>query len=831
MEEKINIRIKYKYFGVLAGGSDEYEPKIIAWSTTIRSEEGVVERDIPWKENEDDIKYLEDTIILPLKIKKSMRMDDALWFEILSRTESDEKIDMLIRCGMCQVQLFDICEQIKKGEVFKRVYALDVPTVMIHDEFLNKGTLMVEIKPEINKDLKKITFDNINRNDFIEERMKYIQKLIQFTNDAFEYPLIDDRYKPMTKNLIDLKAPNWQNNVILPISYYWIEYSAMLKDEFTMKNMVSIVLRRKNVSEEEFLKVTKKQFEEKGNKYDTRFTDMMVIFMNVVSLISISLPYKTDETFKLDFNSFKKIEIESFNDGLRLKGDDCEGLEEIIHRVFRLIEQGNESKKDESIPWKREGSWTDPILQMMQKIAFFMMPLGTLGEVTSNRIGTSKEYREDNVLIIDSKEDKEAEYGYHMWWELCSVKDFELLINRTIKDEKNKFSLYGPSIELPEWHHKIPHFIGEGTGWVYPLLRPMADYYDSVPQNSLKSSYVSSPLGKNDNKTTGTIRSLHQNLLNVLHDVSKNTQILKLASIEKLPDITVDIEDARLTGFYRSSERSYTDKLKRNGYNYTEFIWNQLHPRHQNKKNEGRTEWMWGVNTRDKLYKEDFVSIIPLPELSTEEEELYNSMTRHLCPLKSPILTPKGKNNWENRIQPKLDKFQSDVKSVLEKRMSKINLDKQQIIYHNFVYNSQTFLDVIFKDKKDLAKKIQQDVMDYRSIVSIESFVEPICDDICVIRFKIGFVFEQYHARNISSNSHKIETLASFNRKKYVCDLVNIRDPSYKKQFVFGSKTSLFLFKHGMNQLELQEKSEYTHQQLYAYYKGLHYGEKFELLN
>lgn len=844
-----HLEISFKYKGKLAGGKDEYDPVIHAWSSTYSSDRGITDCEIEW-ENEAQQISKSHTMKVMLKDVHALTQDSSIWLEVVADGINEDRVPVGVRAGMAQIYLRDIAKAHQEKGHFEDAFDLVLPTYQRKDGPYKKGKIQVSVSKAANQNvLSQMKFKPLNKFDLVKENEEFIETMLDYTTQSAVFPFdpnskkIGGPFEPASKNLEGFNAPLWQNNVTVPIAHYFQQYSDMVHDENTMKNFAKIGLDRAGIDATDFCNVVSAQMKERGSKYDVRFTEMVTATVSTACLLSTSMPYKSDETFRVKGGKAKRVPVESFNDGIRMGGDDCEGLAEINHRVARIIEMGDPKKADPKVSWKREGSWDDPVLQAMQQIMHIMVPLGTLGEVTSSRLGNSKGTNKNNPLIIDSDEDvNHVEFGFHMWWEHMSLYDFERRINKNIADPQKHLHLFPEEGELPQWHAQIPHLIGEGTGWLFPLLRPLAEYYETDSQNKKSSSKKEKTIEKRETSSHLTIEkaeSLHRAKLSSFEIATKNGVALQVANVEKQPELTEYHADARLSGFYRRSTTSYTDKLKRNGINLTEFVWLENRPRkpessmHSFEKGEEflTNKWRWGVNVRDKLYKKEEISLLPMPELHQHEDMLYRSLSKHLSPTVSPLLSKKTELELRQAIEPKL--------AELQKRLDQINANKRYsnehpLIKQHFVYREEMFFASKLGDGTTLPQQLFKDIESNANIVSAKLIYEPLTDAFQNVRLTVDVITPELHKitldhrfskdRSVLGNFLDIASIQPSSSQKPKDLLLQNRRSNEKISLSFKKAKLYEAFIQGLKGSELDHSK--TAAELKAHSSGVYYKEQ-----
>jgi hypothetical protein len=76
--------------------------------------------------------------------------------------------------------------------------------------------------------------------------------------------------------------------------------------------------------------------------------------------------------------------------------------------------------------------------------------------------------RDFDFISIDSERDKNVEVGGHMFDICIPISEFELLYNRMLKNDENKFHF---PLSYPIWNNLLPVLVLEGTGPLDPYLK------------------------------------------------------------------------------------------------------------------------------------------------------------------------------------------------------------------------------------------------------------------------------------------------------------------------------------------------------------------------
>ena len=303
-------------------------------------------------------------------------------------------------------------------------------------DYSRKGEIELTIAPSSLPSVRQWRFHDFGVYDYVGKNMEFVDRLMELNIRAGLYPYAasgDLKFEPVVRNLGGIHLPVWVANVSVPAWVYWHIYSDLTISEVFAVNLAQISLDRHALTRDEFTKISDAQFARKDATYDENFTDVVVASLDSSYILATSLFYKSDETYVVDgyYGSNTnpiKVGLESLNDALREKGDDCEGLAVLNHRIMILLKTGLKEYRGNDA-WNKDGGWKYPVLQRIQRVLFWYISGGSLGSVTAARIGGEKAL--NDPLFIDSYEDKHSELGAHMWQESIPVPLFEAMVNRT----------------------------------------------------------------------------------------------------------------------------------------------------------------------------------------------------------------------------------------------------------------------------------------------------------------------------------------------------------------------------------------------------------------
>jgi hypothetical protein len=732
----IKLDFSFVYYGRLASGDLESEPRIYWWTSTIRNKEnGTVTIEVgTLKEGKEKISD-ELSVSIPIDASNPLRHDDCIWAECQVMSPNDEGMKVGSRAGVFSIYIKDVYDQVKKKGRFSGEFDLLMPTV----ENYKKGSIRLSLRnPRI---MDKVSFNEFpGLYEFTEENKEFVMSFVENYTRTIYYVFSEqasqdgNRFLPMDPKVEGILAPYWEDVTTVPGLFFWIRYSDYSADENFMLNLAKIALSRYEISEESFIQVVNNQFEQ-SHSYDEQFTTCCAVIGLMISIVSISLYYKSDEVYTIRKSTSsekkeKKRIIESFNDALELLGGDCEDLASLINVIFYCLEMGDPLYSDPSYEWKKKGSWKSELLQCMQRIAHIYVGCGSLGSVTAPKVGSEKN---DGPVLIDSETDKESEVGGHMWYELIPLAKFEQYVNSISK--KKRFSAY-PDEERAQWELNIPHIVAEGTGWIFPLIKPLKDYYSPAEMEETKK--------------------IHQLKMLTCKYVSNFTSYFKLGQFEKLPELTEDIPNARYSSFYRTSTQLFTYKFEDMGIG--QFIWIYLSDRideSEKKKQSDKPELKWGVHMRDKLSGKQNIGLLTFPGFLPEERNAIKSLLRQFQPRVYPHLSVN--NDKDPEI---VSEFQRNADSITKSRKENNTSPSVKI---NIIFRGREFADgqiEIGESNRPISSLLLDELKRDDRIIGCELFYERITDDIHNVRIVLDIV--------IPSNDEMNARISKMKKKKII---------------------------------------------------------------
>ena len=734
------IQFRFVYQGKLAGEPYEVKPFLSWWSSTNRSaKKGTARTPIEWQDEKGQVSK-KTTVSVPLTNSNNYRLDDHIWVQAVVHSPTEEGFYVGARAGAAKIRLKDIYDKVVQSGTFKQDELNLVMAQMTSKDgrpYL-KGRLSIELVDDAAKYVRNWSFpEYAGPYDLVKENTEYMSKILNMTMMSALFPYTESaekmnlEFRPSVQQIESIHAPIWIANQDVPGWAYWVDYSEYEPDELFMENLAKISLDRYGVSRDWFLKVAEKQLKIDGDEFDEDFLTVVAVTMNAITIPSVSLYYKSDESYTVEAKkgflffkrsgvTIKKRSIESFNDPLNMQGDDCEGLGALIHRVFRIMKKGIPSRKGND-PWNKDGGWKDPVLKNMQNLAYWYVSGGALGSVTAARVGGAQKKLEP--LIIDSREDRDAKLGAHMWQESIPVPILEERMKRT-NESFASLKLRRDVTTYPKWLHRLPYTVGEGTGAVHPFLRSKGEYYtDKV---------------KRENAIRKQITSLN-NMNTLVH----NTRYIRMGQIQRLQKMITTLPDARLSDFYRRTTTFHTDELLKEGFATAELVWVQLSSRISEEEESEQTrvideEWTWGANMRDKLRHESpsgkKLGLATVPPITDSEMEVVRSLLRQLPPLQTPTLSPERKNKMVEYAEPFITEFQKQADLITRDRSERIKGSKVNVIFRK----EEFFRGMINQDENiSLRDALLDDIENMEEIYKVNTVFEPVTNNIYNVRLEV----------------------------------------------------------------------------------------------
>ena len=668
-------------------------------------------------------------------------------------------------------------------------------------------------------------------------------------------------FEPSSEDVSRIQAPLWVNVETVPGLFYWVDYSPVIPDEAFMSNAAKIALDRDAFGSKEFVDVVDLQFNETGSTYHDSFNSAVRVTVEMLCLLANSLRYKSDETFipkregedggggqyneeeEEDYTGrdhvSHKVSVEAFNDAYMLKGGDCEDLGNLIHRISRMLEVGLPEYRSDSVLHRKRGGWSDPVLDRMQMIAHIYVGGGALGSVTSRYLGEEEEKKQkqpkkkhhkrnnnesdddeeddreeeralvdpstyvphkNDPIIIDSERDMNAEFGGHMWWEWHPLKWFEECIHRTNHSVSPKFSLY-PNEKRRPWEDNLPVAIGEGTGYMDPLMKPLECYNSSQESKEQAKEFME--------------RKSEFFMCFAKRFMAKNKVQSKMGNFA-----TQDTDNARLSKFYRKSSSFFTDKFMIEGFTFGKFTWTILSgerltdeeyrekevQKHGGITTTGEGGWRWGVNMRDRVFKRKYLGLIVSLGYTEQELKAVKSILRQFLPLKCPNL-PSDCIKLANRKYEKMVNELSDRLKEAANLTTSTTRDEDDEV--DFVSSNDNIYPyhVILRDNDIVDEKLKNRLV--KSVSKIARGMQSLAN-----------ARDKYGNRDTNDEDHKKVKLRYRHKiakiflkvEALTDDIVNVRFTMYIKSKGMQSSTqpTRRLFKYHMDDMVDDGTSPYT---------------------
>ncbi len=798
------LNLEFRYRGKLAKAPLEQDPAIHFWTSTVRSgTQGETCVKVNW---DDESKQISEThvVSVPLGNVKQLREDDMVRMEAIVQSPNYTGRHVGAHAGAAGFYFRDIYDALEEEGKFENEFELRMPQLIVQGKPYLKGRLYVRVTSQAQSILDEWKFTPVEPYHLVEANEKPLQKYLESSVDISVFPYtegaksIGAHFPPTTDHIGRIHAPVWQNVVATPGFAYWINYTDYAADEPFMSNLAKVALARYHTSPQWFVDTVDKQFARgDADAYNEDFTMAAAFTAGMLVLPSVSLSYKGDETYTFSRGLFSSnthnTSIEAFSDALRLNGGDCEDVANLIGRVARMLEWGRPELADKTVLWMKKGGWTDPVLQRMQRIAHIYVGVGSLGSVTSQRLEQTMFNKDDEnngykPLIINSREDNESQIGAHMWWEWIPLARFEVLMN--IANSSKPFSLY-PNEKRADWEHKIPHLVGEGTGWLYPLILPREEHFTG------KSHRIQA-------------RRDHEKRLLVYKQILPDARFLNFAQVEQYPKLVKDIPEARLSDFYRRTGSAYTDKFFNEGWNFGEFMWTHLPSRQSSgigARSSSKGEWSYGVNMRYKLLNSqvagsqaesrespDFekVALLTVPGLFDEERETIRSLLRQLPPQRTPQITSERRKNLNEHAMPAVEDFQKAADEITGSRRPLRDPNRRDHI--NLILRGPEFFLGALEGYGLLRKGILEDIAARKDIYDVKTAFEIITDDIYNVCVTLYVNVDDTRSYGHVGESMRHPVVSTLN--------VQCKDLNEGKRFDFSSKERADAFFCGLEDKE-----------------------------
>lgn len=738
MEHSLILSLNFQFEADnLAPERYEANPELIWWNSTNRHD--VIYTPIKFL-NEHKLTSVKTQLDIPISNPGELHVDDYLGVECLVESINDEGIRAKSKAGSALILLSKLLKMTTRETI-----NVDLRMNTMFDgnrrKAFKKGAVKIEIREHPGKDSWRFVPYLEKNVPFLDENIPlYDEVLTRMCNRAI-IPFVEEirEFDPTEEVLRRYQLPCYNNEVFpLPGVFFWVDYTKHPADEHFLYNLAKIALDRYQVSKKDFIRSVDNQFDAKSSRLNDDFRQCVIIVSDMICTPSISLEYIGDFTYvskrgsrnvedyistgdeeeeeeEENLSEYDKIgrkkDIESFHDALRMKAGDCEDLAGLNHRVATLLLIGRPEYKNGYDRHRKYGGWKSKLLDRMQKIAHLYVGFGSLGSVTARYLGEDKS--ESTLVkqppIEGSVQDRRADIGAHMWWEwipLCVVEKF---INNGIKDQKNHIILF-PDDPHSEWEYDLPHIVGEGTGYLHPLLKPPKEYYHESGERK-------------------EVEKMNEEKLCVLKDVLSDCPMFKKFQFQKLQTMKSIVPGSRLSCFYRDSIHLYTDRFLLEGIPVGEFTWVKSTDKHK--------KWQWAASMYTKLYeRQENIILMPSTYYIEEEIPFIHSITRLLPPLKEFSLSRTFEFN-ENLL-----KRVDALKSKLEYELSGRD-EPEKYTFFNVIIRSTRFHKKTEREEKEQDRKLVEQIVKCELIYKVDVSLEVITDDIHNVRLQIFCAIEE----------------------------------------------------------------------------------------
>jgi hypothetical protein len=708
----------------------ETDPVLFFWSSTVETwEESLVQEKIKWENNERTIARGKVSIRVKHTNNK-FEYDDTIGVRMVVKTPNHDNALCWAQAGNDFVFIRNI---IQSASMNNGNFTIKCPMILKSlSDNVRKGSLTLVLKN--GKQLEKFSFEKMNCFSLCDENQKFLMNVNSTTIERELEPFMGKgiTLKGLYEEAEKLHDPILSAELDVPAIFFWIEYKRRTIQEEFFDNALNIVLARRNITLEELVNRVDAQFSEKSDIVRDETILVVRILTDLVSLLSVSLRYKTDETYRQSkkVKDEKHMVLELFFDAYTYLAGDCEDVSALMHDMFRCILRGKPEFKDTKGWHTRFGGWRSNGMNAMQMIANQYIGAGILGIVTSRWLGEDdSKPKTPKPVIIDSEEDKNVELGGHMFYLLTPIPTFEQFHNNLRAPNSEPFKIFKDgSSDIKPWAKNLPCTIGEGTGPMDGLLKPEPEYYKS---EEFKRKCVEEIENRN----------------NTLIEIAKRTCAIKKAAIQLYQMRTKSVPRARASRFYRFVISMKTDQLLKEGLPPYCFIWvTDLKKKESHKSKDVISGWFdedeevdtdlpsgWrcGANIEDILNKESWVGLFALPGMSQLEVKAAKAKLRHFMPKRPITLSNKTQLTFE--YESKLSSFRTKMDTIFKGRGKETNEIKRMFVEHRY-------FDAVFKSEdlfnEKIEKQVLADVVSFKHIKSYELFVEPITDEVVVIRIR-----------------------------------------------------------------------------------------------
>ena len=503
----------------------EVEPIIgVSCSLVKKPKMGYDSTTVSWSPKTDSLLSKNMRITVKFDGSPPWPRDAAVWFQVFAKVESSEGKLVFEKAGSGVLHLANLVPEFRstgssspfaeskhrhsprsvRHDARKTMMVVEVPLFLqsmriMKDEPVRKGQLTIRAASLSPKDFKEPS-----KYDLVPGNMKYIESsmmalvkknIMVFKPEVHEQLGFGKSFEATSEKIERVHAPLYITAAgVLPGEYYWANLAGETDyDEAVYLSIAQTVLERHRVSQKRFVAMVSDMKRDKTTYKTDVHGKAAVLFGEMTSALATTLYYIADYADLNDdrgSTAFSKqkshITVESFDDAGEREGDDCEGLARFNARTFMGF---------------RDGKFRHPLLESVQAVANMYVGAGTLGSVTSRNIG---EASSTGALRIDSRDDKGAEIGAHMWFTLIPKRHFLELVGRTSPTSKDSIAWGDGSTvrSLKPWQSKLPMLISEGTGLLHPAPLAVDAYHETfeekikAAEGDLERRRLSALLGK-----------------------------------------------------------------------------------------------------------------------------------------------------------------------------------------------------------------------------------------------------------------------------------------------------------------------------------------------
>lgn len=748
MDIVIKVRFDKKY---LAGEDYEKSPQLQFWTSAHETFFATLPLD--WSDAESALS-MQKQISIPIGDPASLRIDDTIRVACTVLTQNQDNKWLRTKAGSACFFIKGLLEHQKKtqaGKGFSFKRELRMATCMdqngknllkgvVHLELVNHQEVCrtnwkftshpyaLECNPREpldvgpNEKLTKIIMYFALRN-----HLPYQQVESEDGTDAVATkPKFDLPLKPIDETVSSMHCPIYMTEVgPLPTQLYSVTYTQPKEhDEAFYLNLARTALSRYRMAEDVFITAVDEQYSnETGSDFSDQFFQAVVIMADACCILSTMMPYIGDMTYvsRAGAEKGKRISIESFNDMLRFRADDCEGSAQLIHRISFGFKYGRGEFANPQVPHQAHGSWKSPLLQRFQRIAHSYVRFQSLGSVVGAYIGQKKKLREPPV--IGSPEDTKIRPGGHMWHEMVPVGKTETLMKKTNPDHPFKLQA-GKKEKRPPWEEKLPILVGEGTGYLYPLIKPLGDYFQD--DSKRRAEYTE----KQRLRVLGTAY------------IDKLSETLKLGMIQRQQKMLIYDANRRLTTFYREQVHAYTDDTLMEGYPISQMTWLQFGGRMEDSKatvssvqlgnqldfSPQHAIWNYGVSMRDRHYDKPNLGLLVATGYDVHELHAIRTLLRQMPPQEKPIYEEPAPEFCE-KVRTACTNFQEEAKKIIAAASDRNT--ESRATYVNVYVRADAFTDPAINSL------LLKDIENLKAIVEVQCFFDVIMKDIHTVRIAL----------------------------------------------------------------------------------------------